>query len=421
MKIARPLSRLTSRHFGLLAAAASALLLSACNNTGTTPTPNNEVTATAGPTPPPAIALTLAAQDTRSIGEKVAWLRTLPRQDQAAAAEQLGLSPAEILAADVRKNVIRLRDGGDTAYSILLRLHELGRVRASSRNDFVSISVTGTARPPREIPATEEREARKFPGYFGPPIDLRPSYANWQFAFAQITFTREGQVSRRLHFFDAQGQAVQTLTLDSLNGVGAFEKIVEDFRAETQSPDLQLAAAEPEPAPRADAEVDVPSLIAAWDAITDVHQFSSAVLAKHDVTRLQALRLAGPERAQRLASPAALTALLNAAADQEMEIMAFVSNTANTQIFTGTINEPQQTRGDWISVKDDKGASLLIQPSGIDQIWLVKKPSSSGTLSTVEVYNAKGEVIVQFYSKREPRKPESEAWRELLANLPKAK
>jgi len=420
MKTARHLSRLTSRHFGLLAAAASALLLSACNSTGTTPAPNNEVTTMAEPTPTPAIALTPATQDARSVGEKVAWLRTLPRQDQAAAAEQLGISPAEILAADLRKNVIRLRDGGDAAYSILLRLHELGRIRASSRNEAVSISVTGTARPPREIPATEEREARKFPGYFGPPIDLRPSYSNWQFTFAQITFTREGQVSRRLQFFDAQGRPVQTLTLDSLDGIAAFEKIVEDFRHETQSPDLALSPEAPADPIRPDSQVDVPSLIAAWDGITDVHQFGSAVLAKHDVTRLQALRLAGPERAQQLASPDALLDLLNAAADQEMEIMAFVSNTANTQIFTGTINEPQQTRGDWISVKDDKGASLLIQQSGIDQIWLVKKPTSIGTLSTVEVYNAKGEVIVQFYSKREPRKPESEAWCELLAKLPKA-
>jgi len=414
MKTSRRLHRLT-RQLGLLATASTALALVGCNSTGTTPTPNNEVTTTAEPTPTP------AAQDTRSVGEKVAWLRTLPRQEQALAAEKLGLSAAEILATDVRKNVIRLRDGGDAAYAILLRLHELGRIRASSRNESVSINVIGTTRPPREIPATEEREARKFPGYFGPPIDLRPSFSNWQFSFAQITFTREGQVRRSLQFFDGQGRAVQTLTIDTLDGIPAFEKIVEEFRAESQSPDLALLPEEPDPEPRADADVEVPSLIAAWDAITDVHQFSSAVLAKHDVTRLQALRLAGPERAQRLASPDALLGLLKAAADTQIEIMAFVSNSANTQIFTGTINEPQRGHMGSITVKDDQGASLSIQPSGIDQIWLVKKPSSIGTLSTVEVYNAAGEVIVQFYSKREPRKPESEAWRALLAKLPKAK
>jgi len=419
-----------SRHlFAALASlSAAALLLTACNTTDTTGAPS-QVASTAGTSDaiaPAQTSLDLPAASTlsagtRSTAEKIGHLQTVGRHERVREATRLGLSEAHLFAADVGKNVIRLKDGRETALEILnRRLHELGRLRASARNDDVSLSVIGTPRPPRLIPATEEREARTFPGYFGPPIDLRPDFSNWQFTFAQITFTRDGQVQRSLTFFDNQGRAVQRLIIDTLDGIPAFEQIIQDFRAETQSSEIVLTPEEPADPIRPDAQVDVPSLIAAWDAITDVHQFSTAVLAKHDVTRLQALRLAGPERAQRLDSPKALDALLSAAAHEKLEIMAFVSNSANTQIFTGKIEAPTKARGGWLRVGDEHGASLSINEAGIDQIWLVKKPSSIGILSTVEVYNAKGEVIVQFYSKREPRKPESDTWRALLAKLPKA-
>jgi len=382
--------RLTSPFASLLVATC---LLSACNTTDTAPA-NEKAARAASPIG--------AAADSRTLAKKN------------------GLSEAHLIAADVGKNVIRLQDGRETPIAILLRLHELDRIRASARNEHVILNVVGTTPPPRLIPATETREARSFPGYFGPPIDLRPSFSNWQFSFAQISFSPEGEVRRSLNFFDGQGRAVQQLTIDSPDGIAAFEQVLQDFRAETQTSEIALLLKEPDDPVRPDSQVDVPSLIAAWDAITDVHQFGSAVLAKHDVTRLQALRLAGTERAQPLASRAALSALLKAAAEADLEIMAFVSNSANTQIFTGKINAPTKSADGWIHVSGENDLNLMIHEAGIDQVWLVKKPSSIGTLSTVEVYNVEGEVIVQFYSKRAPRSPESDTWRALLAKLPKA-
>ncbi|KXU35636.1 hypothetical protein AXK11_05825 [Cephaloticoccus primus] len=401
---------------------AATVILAGCNTTDTTG-PNNRA-ATASPAAAPTARTSPAwagvpVEEQRSVTEKLAYLQTVDRHDRVREARRLGLSEAHLFAFDVGKNVIRLKDGRDTAYSILLRLHELGRIRAAARNEHVILNVTGTANPPRQIPATAEREARTFPGYFGAPIDLRPDFAQWQFTFAQVTFTREGQARRSLHFFDAQGRAVQRLYIDSLDGIEAFEKIVQDFRADAQSAQVLTTPAEPEPTPRAEANIDTAGLLAAWDKLTDVHQFSG-LLAKFDVTRLQALRVAGPARAQRLSGPDALIALLNGIATRQIEILAFVSNSANTQIFTGKIEEPTQTAGGWIRVTDSNGLNLLIQKAGIDQLWLVRKPSSVGILSTVEVYNSAGEVIVQFYSRRTRGQGESETWRELLASLPKA-
>jgi len=407
---------------------AASVILAGCNSTGTPPpatggtaTPRTATATRAGRSGPANTdsrqATTLPARvpstrvpgqgsDSRSIAEKVGYIQSLPYHDRSTAANALGLAEVHLIAADVGKNVIRLKDGPDTANSILLRLHELGRIRASSRNDDIVLSVTGTTPPGRLINVGEGREPRTFPGYFGPPIDLRPNLSNWQFAFAQITFTREGQVRRSLNFFDGQGRAVQRLYIDSADGITGFEAILQDYRAETQTSEIALTPEEPADPVRPDSQVDTAGLIAAWDAMTDVHQYAG---------------LAGPSRAQRLASPDALGALLHAAAAADIEIMAFVSNSANTQIFTGKIEAPTRSHGGWLQVTDAQGLSLLIREAGLDQIWHVKKPVNVGYLSTVEVYNAKGEIIVQFYSRRPPGKPESDTWRDILAKLPTAK
>jgi|GEM_PF-295192 len=417
---------------------AATLIVSGCNSTDSTPAPRSRTaTATRTGRSGPATANNRQAtilparvsstqlpgqgSDTRSIAEKVGYIQSLPYHDRNTAAQALGLSEAHLLAADVGKNVIRLKDGPDTANSILLRLHELGQIRASARNADIILNVTGTTPPGRLINVGEGREPRTFPGYFGPPIDLRPNLSKWQFTFAQITFTREGQARRSLNFFDAQGRAIQRLTLDNPEGIAAFEKILKDYRADAQTSDLALAPEDPDERPpaRPDAQVDVAGLHAAWDAMTDVHQYAT-ILAKYDVTRTQALRLAGPSRAQPLAAPTAVAALLRAAAAADIEIMAFVSNSANTQIFTGKINAPTTAHGGWLQVTDAQGLSLLIREAGLGQIWHVKKPVNVGYLSTVEVYNAQGEIILQFYSRREPGKPESDTWRDILASLPKA-
>ena len=48
--------------------------------------------------------------------------------------------------------------------------------------------------------------------------------------------------------------------------------------------------------------------------------------------------------------------------------------------------------------------------------WVVKKPSVDGTVTSLEVFDAGGEMIVQFFGKRKPGIPEREDWRTLVAD-----
>lgn len=52
------------------------------------------------------------------------------------------------------------------------------------------------------------------------------------------------------------------------------------------------------------------------------------------------------------------------------------------------------------------------------QYRVVEKPSEDSTVTSVEVFDANNEMIVQFFGKRKPGMPEPEAWRELVGEIP---
>ena len=92
----------------------------------------------------------------------------------------------------------------------------------------------------------------------------------------------------------------------------------------------------PEPAAiRLDAEIDVPALHAAWDAMRDTHEFFG-LLRTHGLQREQAFRLAGVARARRTALPS-LEAVLRAAAQAGEKIMIFAGNPGMLQIHIGVL------------------------------------------------------------------------------------
>jgi putative hemin transport protein len=340
----------------------------------------------------------------------------------------------------VGKTVTRLRDGKETAQLVLKREHELGEVTTITRNDEVVLEVTAVAnapRPPRAAPAEENKDAAKpeapataaaaaparpvgdggSPGFFGGPIDLRPSFSRWQFAFAVAQPGREGKVRRSFQFFDEHGTAVHKIYVNDEAGIAAFDQLVGELRAPDQNAPIATKAADAKVAEKADAEIDRAGLLAAWDGITNVHQFGG-LLKKFNVSREQALRLGGTERAYQV-DLTGLRTLLDEAAKDGTPIMAFVGNNGLTQIYTGPITKTEAS-GPWYNVLDPK-LNVHIHEPGLASVWVVKKPSTDGILTAIEVYNREGEIVIQFYSKRERRQPESAAWHKIIAALPALK
>jgi len=96
--------------------------------------------------------------------------------------------------------------------------------------------------------------------------------------------------------------------------------------------------------------------------------------------------------------------------------MAFVGNQGCIQIHSGPITNVKPM-GPWLNVMDDT-FHLHLRLDQITAVWAVRKPTSDGHVTSVEVYDANRELIIQFFGKRQEGHDERAIWRTLVEQLP---
>lgn len=326
------------------------------------------------------------------------------------AAKLLGTTEAELLATGIGNEVTRLTvENRATGWGeIIERMPSLGRVMALTRNEHCVHERRGQF---REI------------GFFGSmgnvvghDIDLRFFLNAWAFGFAVTEPLKDGGTKRSLQFFDAAGTAIHKVFLEEEGDIAAFENIVEEFRMAGEDVALSTTPKEPKKTDQPDSAIDAAGFRAALEALQDTHDFFG-LLRKFGLGRVQALRLAGDRFASRLA-PTVAEPLLRAAAERALPIMVFVGNHGMIQIHTGEVQKivPFGENAEWINVLDSEFNLHLMQP-GVHEAWVARKPTRDGHVTSVELFDAEGELVVQFFGKRKPGESELEEWRALAADL----
>lgn len=318
------------------------------------------------------------------------------------AARSLGVREAELLATNCGNGVTRL--AGDWR-EVLKQVPSLGRVMALTRNENCVHERKGIYGMP------------SFDGHIGlvlgDDIDLRIFVSNWDSGFAVRETLAKGTERRSLHFFDAAGGALHKIYLQEEADTSAFDRIVAAYAAPDQSP-IQPVGSLPDATPdRPDGEIEVERMRERWANLKDTHDFFP-LLRKYKVGRKQALRLGGGDFAVELKT-ADVRAMLEAASARDLPIMVFVGNRGIIQIHTGPTRK-LVAMGDWFNVLDPD-FNLHLRESGIESVWLVRKPTSDGDVTSIEVFDAAGELIVTFFGKRKPGQPEDQAWRQLAHSL----
>ncbi|QEI06878.1 hemin-degrading factor [Pigmentiphaga aceris] len=318
-----------------------------------------------------------------------------PRLRARDAAAKLGVSEGELLAADPVACPLR-KD-----WAALLRaLEPIGPVMALTRNEAAVHEKTG-------VYANVQIE-----GMMGlalnPDIDLRFFLSRWAHGFA-LAGERPS-----LQFFDAHGDAVHKIFAVDASDRTAFSAVVAQFAdGEAGSGSLVPTLREPQAAEKADSDIDAATFQSEWLGLTDTHQFFG-MLRRHGVTRTQALRLA-PEGHAREVGIAAVDTLLNDAAASGLSIMVFVNNPGCVQIHTGPVHRITPM-GVWQNVMDP-GFNLHLRMDLFDRAWVVRKPTSDGIVTSLECFDAKGDLIVQCFGARKPGQPELGEWTALAAQL----
>ncbi|WP_157315016.1 hemin-degrading factor [Chitinibacter sp. GC72] len=309
-------------------------------------------------------------------------------------ARRLQVSEAELVAAQCGVSSVQLTG---TPQELFRALPGFGRVMVLTRNDFCVHERHGEY---------EEVEAEKAIGLvLGKDIDLRLFFNYWRSAFAVI----EGE-RRSIQFFAADGVAVHKVYLTESSNTGYWEQYLAQYQADEIAP-LALESYPADTAARHAA--DPQALREAWLALTDTHGFFP-LLRRANVQRLGALEAAGSDLAQVVAADAVET-MLNVAAEQQLPIMCFVSSRGVVQIHSGTVSKLLRT-GPWFNVLDPD-FNLHLDTTAVASSWVVNKPTSDGWVTSLELYAANNELIVQFFGVRKPGIPEDKAWRALMERL----
>jgi putative hemin transport protein len=321
------------------------------------------------------------------------------------AAEQLGVSEAELLATQCGENVSRLTPRFN---DILKEITSLGSVMALSRNDDAVHERKGVyLHPSLDNPHV---------GLFvGEDIDLRIFFKNWASAFS-VTEMSGDQPRYSLQFFARNGEAIHKIYLTAKSDHQAFLNLVKKYKSEDQQKFQPVEPVEEEKKELPDEEIDRESFQKDWLALKDTHHFFG-LLQKYKLSRTQALRLAPAGNYAVSVSGGTLRALFEKAAAREIPIMVFVGNSGIIQIHTGTVRKLVDHE-EWFNVLDPD-FNLHLREKAITESWIVRKPTEDGIVTSLECFDKNGKQIIQIFGKRKPGIPEMESWREIVADTEK--
>lgn len=317
------------------------------------------------------------------------------------AAAELGVSEAEYVAASCGGDVRRLAGPWP---ELVAALPALGPVMALTRNPSAVHEKVGSY---GEVSVTGNQGL-----VLTPDIDLRIFYANWSAGFA-VTETGPRGPRQSLQFFSTDGTAIHKIYLRPESDAAAYEALVARHLSDDQGTAQAVTPRKPGKPERPDGEIDIAELRRRWDGLKDVHDFVM-LLRDSGVSRLQAFRLVGRDYA--LPVPAgSFRRAVESAAETELPIMIFVGNPGVIQIHTGPVRTLKDV-GPWFNVLDP-GFNLHLRTDGIAEAWLVRKPTSDGIVTSLELFADDGKPIAYMFGARKPGQPELEAWRGLAASL----
>ena len=326
-----------------------------------------------------------------------------PRMRIRDAARELNVSELELLELQLGEGVIRLEGDWKT---LLKEVVHLGYVMALTRNEYAVHERKGV------YDNVSFMKNHNMGVAVNEDIDLRLFMDNWVYGYAVRLESRK-RVLHGLQFFNPYGEAVHKIYLTERSHPQAYAELVERYRAADQRTATVVERRPAVAVAPENEQVDVESFRREWLALKDTHDFFP-LLRKYDLPRTQALRLAPEGHARRLDNRV-VEHFFSRAAERQLPIMAFVGNDGCLQIHTGPVRKIVPL-DPWFNVMDPE-FNLHLDTSGIAETWMVRKPTSDGIVTGLEVYDAAGNMILQCFGKRKPGRPELPEWRALAEEL----
>ena len=195
-------------------------------------------------------------------------------------AAEMGISEAELTAARLGHDAVRL---SDDARALIAALERVGETKCICRNEYAVHEQVGQF--------THQHLSGHAGLVLNPrALDLRLFLSQWASAFHLNDNGRQS-----IQFFDHHGDALLKVYATTQTDMAAWETLIAEYRVAAPAP---LTLRPLEPVKYADT-ADGAALENDWRAMTDVHQFFG-LLRKYQLSRQQAFRLVSDDLACRV-------------------------------------------------------------------------------------------------------------------------
>jgi putative hemin transport protein len=247
-------------------------------------------------------------------------------------------------------------------------------------------------------------------------MHVRIFYPQWEHGYALEEHDAcSGGKRHSLQFFDRYGSMMHKIVLGENGDIASFRQLVSDHAAAEQlAPHLvHPLHSDDESEDDGLRQIDVDALRAEW-AHTHNHDDFIQRQEAFDQQRLRKLRLAGKAFAYQVANDSARV-ILQRMTEFGTAIMAQVGNAGIVQAYYGKIKN--------IRIKDSRlkimnaGFRMQLREDHIDSVWVAKKPTTDGIITSLELFNRQGTHIASFLSKKSNGQPEPREWREAIMRL----
>lgn len=328
-----------------------------------------------------------------------------PRLRAKNAADEWGVSEAELVASSCDgKTVIRLTEDWE---NIIKEVETLGKVMALTRNESAVHEKNGIY------------QNISFKSHAGlvldENIDLRIFHKRWGFGFAVPVENPRGTLYS-LQFFDKAGTAVHKIYLKDAERLEKYNALVEKFRADDQSNEIEIDPSIKEKKTVSIDEIDCDGFLQKWSELQDTHDFFP-LLRKFKAERTDALKLAAGTFTWKVSNDSTRK-MLEMASRKEVPIMVFVRSSGVIQIHSGPVSRIK-VMDHWLNVLDPD-FNLHLREDHIKESWIVEKPTEDGIVTALEIYDAEKNAIATFFGVRKPGKPELKSWRKITGELKQA-
>jgi putative hemin transport protein len=65
----------------------------------------------------------------------------------------------------------------------------------------------------------------------------------------------------------------------------------------------------------------------------------------------------------------------------------------------------------------DQNFNLHLREDDVYDSWIVRKPTDDGIVTSLELFDGAGQVIVMVFGERKPGSPELDSWRRVVEDL----